>query len=146
MNQVVTRTRPRQPQPLPLVVLLLFILLLTACLGGGDEVAPEVVAPETAAQQTGSLTCSQTCLGQGQCGTAADGSTFILAHSAQPMLRDHDTLLANDAAIVIAGQQTRTVSDITGATFSMNFFAVQPPEGGPTGWVSGSCVNITVQP
>lgn len=134
-----------QPRHMSLVVLLLFILLLTACLGGGDEAAPEAIAPETAVQQTGNLTCSQTCLAQGQCGNAADGTTFILGHSAQPTLRNHDTLLANDATIVIAGQQTLTISDITGATSSMNFFAVQPPEGGPNSWVSGSCVNTTIQ-
>lgn len=142
MNQVAPRTDLKQPSRQPLAILLLLILLLTACIGGNEE---ETAAPEAAAQQPGSLICSQTCLAQGQCGTAADGQTVVLGHSGQPVLRDHDTLLANEVAIVIAGQQTRTVLDITGATSNMNFFAVQPPEGGPVTWVSGSCVNITVQ-
>lgn len=145
MNQLFARNHLQQPRHLPLFGLLLLLLLLTACFGAGEETASEVTAPEAAAGQTGSLTCSQTCLAQGQCGTAADSSVVILAHSAQPALRDHDTLLANAAAIVIVGQQTLDVSDVTGAITSMNFWAVQPPEGGPTSWVSGSCVNLNNQ-
>lgn len=136
MNQVVSRIRPRQTRQTVLGILLLFVLMLVAaCSGGGDE-----SALETAVQQTGNLTCSQTCLSQGQCGATVDGSIIILAHSGQPTLRNHDTLLANEAAVTIIGQQTLSISDAAGTIRSMNFFNVQP-EGGPASWVSGSCIN-----
>ncbi|MEZ4593560.1 MAG: hypothetical protein R3D55_20815 [Chloroflexota bacterium] len=141
MNQLLPRKTLRQPRSLPLVGLLLLLLLLTACIGGGEETAPELVVPEAAVGQQGSLTCSQTCLAQGQCGTAADSSVVILAHSAQPALRDHDTLLANDTAVTIIEQRTVAVSDVTGAVSSLNFFYAQPA-GGPPSWVAGSCVNL----
>ena len=137
MNQVVSRIRPRQTRQTVLGILLLFVLMLVAaCSGGGGDES----APETAVQQTGSLTCSQTCLSQGQCGAAVDGSIIILAHSGQPTLRNHDTLLANEAAVTIIGQQTLSISDAAGTISSMNFFNVQS-EGGPASWVSGSCIN-----
>ncbi|MCA9917865.1 MAG: hypothetical protein KC445_07940 [Anaerolineales bacterium] len=141
MNQVFPRNILRQLRFLPLAGLLLLIALFTACSGSGDDAAPEVVDPAAAVLQTGSLTCSQTCLAQGQCGTAADGRTVILAHSGQPKLRDHDTLLADEAAVTILNQQTLAISDAVGAISSMSFFNVQPT-GGPASWVSGSCVNL----
>lgn len=141
MNQLLPRKILRQPRFLPLAGLLLLLLLLTACSGGGEEAAPEQAEPAAVAGQPGSLTCSQTCLAQGQCGTAADSSVVILAHSAQPTLRDHDTLLANDAVVTIIEQRTVPISDVTGAMSSLNFFYVQP-ESGPASWVAGSCVNL----
>lgn len=145
MNQVVPRNYLWQPKQVPFAGLLLLLLLLTACIGGGDEATPEAAAPEAAVQQSGSLTCSQTCLAQGQCGAAADGRIVILAHGTQPTLRDHNAILENESAILIMGQQTRTVLEISGATSTMNFFAVQPQAGGPTNWVAGSCVNLATQ-
>ena len=145
MNQVIPRKDLKQPQHLPLTGLLLLFLLLTACFGGGNEAAPEAAAPEAAGPQGGTLTCTATCLAQGQCGTAADGRTVILGHGSQPALRDHNAILENNSNIVVVGQQTQTIMDITGATSTLNFFAVQVPEGGPANWVAGSCVNLTAQ-
>ncbi|WP_420645732.1 hypothetical protein [Candidatus Leptofilum sp.] len=142
MNQVVPRKQLWQSQLAPFAGLLLLLLLLTGCFGGGDEAAPEAVAPEAATQQTGTLTCSQTCLNQGQCGVAADGRTVILASSNQPTFRDHNAILENESAIIIAGQQTLNISNFNGTPGTLNFFAVQPTGGGPTNWVAGSCVNL----
>jgi hypothetical protein len=140
VNQNLTRIHLMQPRQASWVGLLL-LLLLTACLGGGTEAAEDAVVPEAAALTTGSLVCSESCLSQGQCGTAADGRIVILAHSNGPATRDHNTVLNNDSTILIVGQEPRTIADITGATATLNFFAVQPAEGGPTSWVAGSCVN-----
>jgi hypothetical protein len=140
VNQDVTRIHLMQPRQASWVGLLL-LLLLTACFGGRDDAAEDVPVPEAAALATGRLVCSQSCLSQGQCGTTADGRIVILAHSSGPATRDHNTVLANDSAILIMGQEPRTIADITGAASTLNFFAVQPAEGGPTSWVAGSCVN-----
>ena len=147
MNQVVPTNRLTQFRHAPLAGLLLLILLLTACFGGGnnDAVEDTAVTDQVAAQATGSLVCSTSCLSQGQCGTTADSRTVILGHSTRPATRDHDIILANDSAVTILGQETHTVQDIVGSIFTLNFFAVQPTAGGPTAWVAGSCVNQTVQ-
>lgn len=145
MNQVIPSIHLKLARHVPLTGLLLLFLLLTACFGGGNEAAPEVAAPEAAGPQSGTLTCTATCLAQGQCGTAADGRTVILAHGSQPTLRDHNAILENNSNIVVAGQQTLNIMDITGATSTLNFFAVQVPEGGPINWVAGSCVNLAAQ-
>ena len=145
MNQVVTNHSSPHYRQLPLVGLLLLFLLLTACLGGGDDPAPEAVAPEVAGQSTGTLVCSNNCINQGQCGTAADGRTVILAHSGQPATRNHDTILNNDSPVFIVGQEQRTVADMAGNQSSLNFIAVQVTSGGPTSWVAGICVNPTTQ-
>lgn len=146
MNQVVPRNHLMQPQRASLGGLLLLFLLLTACFGGGDEAAEDAVVPEAAALTTGRLVCSENCLNQGQCGAAADGRIVILAHSNGPATRDHNTVLANDSAILIVGQEPRNIADTAGGISTLNFFAVQPAEGGPTSWVAGSCVNPDVQP
>ncbi len=144
MNQVVPNHYSTHPQWLSLLLLLIF-LLLTACFGGGNEAAPDAGAPEIAAQLSGTLVCSNNCLNQGQCGTAADGRTVILAHSGQPATRDHNTILDNESAVFIIDQQQRLVTDMVGNQSNLNFFAVQLATGGPTSWVAGSCVNQTVQ-
>ncbi len=128
---------------MPLVWLLLIFLLLTGCLGGGDKAAEEVAAPEAPVQQTGTLTCSDSCRNQGQCGMAVDGRIVILAHNSQPATRDHNVVLENDSPILIAKQEQRTVADPAGTISTLNFFAVQSAAGGPISWVAGSCVNIT---
>lgn len=145
MNQVVTRKFPSQFRYLPLAGVLLFTLMLTACFGGGDETTPEAAVLETAVQQNATLTCTAACLAQGQCGTAADNRPVILAHGSQPTLRDHNVILENDSAVVIVGQQAHTILDATGATSTLNFFAVQTPGGGPTNWVAGTCVALSGQ-
>ncbi len=127
----------------PHLWLLLLFLLLTACFGGGDDAAQEGVL-ETAVQQ-GTLTCSDNCRNQGQCGTATDGRIVVLAHGLQPATRDHNAVLENDSPVLIVGTEQRTVADPAGNTSNLNFFAVQPSGGGPTNWVAGSCVNITTQ-
>ncbi|VAW38685.1 hypothetical protein MNBD_CHLOROFLEXI01-148 [hydrothermal vent metagenome] len=143
MNKINLLSRSVQPQRMPLVWLLLLFLLLTSCLGGGGEAAQDAVAPETAALQTGTLTCSDNCRNQGQCGTAVDGRIVILAHGSQPATRDHNAVLENDSPILIVQQEQRTVADPVGTLSNLNFFAVQPAAGGPTNWVAGSCVNPT---
>lgn len=144
MNQVVSPQHVTPFQRAPLAGLLLLFLLLTACFGGGgDEVA--LVVPETAVQSTGTLVCSEGCLSQGQCGTVADGRIVILARSSGPATRDHDVLLLNDSAVTIVAQEPRIIQDIAGNQTNLNFFAVQPAEGGFTSWVAGSCVNLAVQ-
>jgi hypothetical protein len=147
VNQVLRLKHLLQPRWMPLVWLLLLflLLLLTACLGGGDDAAQDVAAPETAVQQTGSLTCSNICQIQGQCGTAADGRILILANSSQPATRNHNAVLENDSPVFILEQQSRTVADPAGNISNLDFFAVQPTGGGPASWVAGSCVNITTQ-
>lgn len=146
MNQVVPLNHSRQFRRLPLVVLLLLLLLLTACFGGGDA-APQdtAVSDQAAVSPTGTMVCSPDCLNQGQCGTTTDGRTVILAHSTQPATRDHDVILANDRTMNILGQEQRTVLDAAGNPFTLNFFLVQPTEGGPNSWVAGSCVSQTTQ-
>lgn len=144
MNKVNLLYRSVQPRQMPLVWLLLLFLLLTGCLGGG-EAAQDAPAPETAVQQTGTLTCSDNCRNQGQCGTATDGRIVILAHSDKPATRDHNTVLENNGAVLIMGQELRAVVDPAGVVSNLNFYAVQP-NGGPTSWVAGSCVNITTPP
>ena len=134
---------------MPLLGLLLFFLFLllttTACIGGGDEPAPEAAAPEAAVQATGTLVCSADCINQGQCGTTLDGRIVILGHSGQPATRDHNTTLLTDSVVFLREEQQRTVMDPAGNTSVLNFFAVQPTDGGPMSWVAGTCVNRTVQ-
>ena len=141
MNNAEPSKRLIYSQHILFVGLLLLLLLLTACFGGGNE--ETAVSPETAAQQTGSLICSNSCLSQGQCGTAADGRIVILAHSSQAATRDHNTLLPNESAINILGLETHTVADVANNQTTLNFYNVQPVEGGPASWVAGSCVNIS---
>ena len=145
VNQAVPMERVKRPSHMPLTGLLLLFLLLTACFGGGEQAAQDVAAPEGAVQPTGTLVCSNNCLNQGQCGTAADGRIVILAHSDQPATRDHNTVLANDSTVLLLGQQPRSVIDLAGNISTLNFFAVQLASGGPASWVAGSCVNQTVQ-
>ena len=147
MNQTVLTNRLRRFRHGPSAGLLLLLLLLTACFGGGDDAAQDTaVSDQAAAAQTGNLVCSPSCLSQGQCGTTADGRTVILAHSTQPATRDHDVILANDSTINILTIEPRNLQDAAGNPFSLNFFLVQPAEGGPASWVAGSCVNQTTQP
>jgi hypothetical protein len=130
----------------PSVGLLLLLLLLTACFGGGGDAAPETAVTDPALiPLTGNLVCGPDCLNQGQCGTTADGRTVILAHNTQPATRDHNVILANDSAVNILGQEPRNLQDAAGNPFSLNFFLVQSPAGGPASWVAGSCVNQTTQ-
>jgi hypothetical protein len=143
VNKINLLSRFVQPQRMPLVWLLLLFLLLTSCLGGGDEAAQDAGSPETAALQTGTLTCSENCRNQGQCGTTVDGRIVILANSVQPATRAHNAVLENDSPILIVKQELRTVADPVGNLSNLNFFAVQPAAGGPTNWVAGSCVNPT---
>ncbi|WP_420629558.1 hypothetical protein [Candidatus Leptofilum sp.] len=138
MNKVIPRKHLRQGQLGLYAGLLLILLLLTACFGGSEEAAP----PEGAVQRTGTLTCSQSCLSQGQCGAAADGRTVILAHSGQPTFRDHNAILENESAILIAGEQIRNITNANGTLGTLTFYAVQPTGGGPNNWVAGSCVNL----
>lgn len=146
MNQVVSINRLMRFRLAPSVGLLLLLLLLTACFGGGDAVPQDTAVSEQAVTPlAGTLVCSPNCLGQGQCGTTADGRTVILAHSTQPATRDHNVILANDSAVNILGQEPRNVQDAAGTAFSLNFFLVQPTEGGPASWVAGSCVNPATQ-
>lgn len=142
MNQAVSKYLVKQPQRWPLVSLLLLFLLLTACFGGG---AAEEAAPEAALVSTATLRCTETCLGQGQCGTTADGRTVILSRSASAGFSDHDVLLANDSVVNILAQQPYTIQDVTGVQSSLNFYVVQPTAGGFTSWVAGSCVEPIVQ-
>jgi len=143
VNQAVPHNLVKQPQRWPLVGLLLLFLLLTACIGGGG--AAEEAAPETALVTTATLRCTETCAAQGQCGTTADGRIVILSRSASAGFRDHDVLLANDSVVTVLAQQPYTIQDITGVQSSLNFFVVQPTEGGFTSWVAGSCVEPIVQ-
>jgi hypothetical protein len=129
----------------PPVGLLLLLLLLTACFGGGDAAPETAVTDPALIPLTGNLVCGPDCLNQGQCGTTADGRTVILAHNTQPATRDHNVILANDSAVNILGQEPRNVQDSAGTAFSLNFFLVQPTEGGPASWVAGSCVNPATQ-
>lgn len=122
----------------PFAGLLVILLLLTACSGGGDEAA----APEGASQQTGTLTCSQSCLNQGQCGAAEDGRTVILGNSDQPTFRNHNAILENETAVNIINQQPLNYNNPNGTPGTLTFFNVQPAAGGPTNWVAGSCLNL----
>jgi hypothetical protein len=143
VNYVVPKNHFLYLRYVSLVGVLLLILLLTACFGGGNDAAEDTaVSPETAAPQTGSLVCSSSCASQGQCGTTIDGRTVILAHSSQATTRDHDTLIANESTINILGSETHTVADAANNQSTITFYNVQPVEGGPAGWVAGSCVNI----
>ncbi|MBK8905030.1 MAG: hypothetical protein IPM53_27870 [Anaerolineaceae bacterium] len=144
MNQAVPQNLVKQPQRWPLVSLLLLFLLLTACFGGGNS--PEEIAPEAAAITTATLRCSESCLAHGQCGTAADGRTVILARSAGAGLSDHDVLMASDSVVNIMAQESHIIQDVTGVQSSLNFYFVQPPEGGFSNWVAGSCVELSLQP
>ncbi len=148
MNQAGLTTHSRQFQRLPLFILLLLLLLLTACFGRGNNAAQDTaVTDQTVTATTGNLVCSPACLSQGQCGTTADGRTVILAHDAQPATRDHNVVLANDSNVNLLGQDQRSVQDTaTGTVSVLNFFLVQPVEGGLSSWVAGSCVNQTTQP
>jgi len=133
-------------RPTPSVGLLLLLLLLTACFGGGGNETENTAVTDQTTPLTGNLVCGTACLSQGQCGTTTDGRTVILAHNIQPATRDHNVILANDSTINILQQQTHNVQDAAGSQFSLNFFLVQPAEGGPSSWVAGSCVNQTTQP
>ncbi len=55
-------------------------------------------------------------------------------------------VLANDSPVLIVDQQQRSVMDPAGNVFNLNFFAVQLAAGGPTSWVAGSCLNLTLSP
>jgi hypothetical protein len=130
----------------PAAVMLLLLLLLTACFGGGDNVAEDTaVSDQASVPLTGNLVCGPDCLNQGQCGTTADGRTVILAHNTQPATRDHNVILASDSVVNILQQEPRNMQDPAGNPFSLNFFLVQPVEGGPASWVAGICVNQTAQ-
>ena len=144
MNHIVSKNHSVLLRYAPLIGLLLLFLLLTACLGGGNDAAQDTaVSPETGAPQTGSLVCSANCASQGQCGTTIDGRTVILAHSSQATTRDHDTLIANESTINILGTETHTVADAASNQTPLTFYNVQPTEGGPAGWVAASCVNLS---
>lgn len=146
MNQVIPTNRLLPSRYLLPFGLLLLLLLLTACFGGGGNGAEETaVSDQAVAPLAGTLVCGTDCLNQGQCGTTADGRTVILAHSTQPATRDHDVILANDSAVNLLVQEPRNVQDAAGTAFSLNFFLVQPTDGGPASWVAGSCVNPAVQ-
>ena len=146
MNKAVPTNRLMPFRPVPAVGLLLVLLLLTGCLGGGGDAAEDTaVSDQAVAPLAGTLVCGTDCLNQGQCGTTADGRTVILAHNTQPATRDHNVILANDSAVNILGQEPRNVQDAAGNPFSLNFFLVQPAEGGPNSWVAGSCVNQATQ-
>lgn len=145
MNQTAPTNRLMQLRQGPSAGLLLLLLLLTACFGGGNDAADTIASDQAAAPLTGNLVCSPACLSQGQCGTTVDGRTVILAHSSQPATRDHNVILPNDSIVNLLGQEPRNVQDAAGSVFSLNFFLVQPADGGPASWVAGSCVNQTTQ-
>ena len=129
-------------QHAPLTGLLLLFLLLTVCLGGGeDAVQDTAVSLENAIPQSGQLECAEGCLSIGQCGTTADGRTVILAHSTKASTLDHDTLLPNDIAVSILQVEPHTVQVGTNNPLTLNFYVVRPLEGGPASFVAGSCVN-----
>ena len=129
--------------PIHLVGLLLLFLSLTACFGGGNEAAEETAVTLTnPGQQNGTLTCSESCSLQGQCGTTLDGRVVILGHSNVPSTRDHNTVLPNESTVTVLAQEPHTVADAAGVTSTLNFFAIQPLDGGPASWVAGTCVNL----
>jgi len=145
VNKVVSTNHLRQfwHIPLPVIGLLLLLLGLTACFGGGNNAAQDTgVTLEVPGQQTGTLTCSESCAAQGQCGTAPDGRILIMAHSNVPSTRDHNTVLPNDSTVTVLAQEPHTIADVAGVTSTLNFFAIQPVEGGPASWVAGTCVAL----
>ena len=131
-------------------LLVCLLMLITGCsgglFGGGDDAAEAAGdgagAAIEIAPQTGSLICSESCAAEGQCGTRADGSSVILAHSVQPATRDHDRLLPVESPIVILNRQPRLVQRVTGEQLTVEFFQVQMNEGGAGGWVAAWCVNV----
>ena len=128
-------------QHAPLTGLLLLFLLLTACLGGGEEAGQDTaVSPEIAFPVAGTLVCSGSCQSQGQCGTTADGRTVILAHSSKASTRDHDTLFVNETAVELLQAEPHTVLDSSGNSTNLNFYIVQTVGGGPRSYVAGTCV------
>jgi hypothetical protein len=112
-------------------------VLLAACSGGGD--AQEQAAPEATAVPV-ILTCSEMCLQQGQCGSAADGRTLILGHSDHPETQNHDLVFNADALITIQETREQMIQPINNQPYMQPFSRIVLNENGQQGWVANWCI------
>lgn len=119
---------------------LIILLLLTACFGGGNQGETENVAPveNQSAQKT--LTCSEACANNGQCGQAGDGRLVVLGRSDQPNTQNHDQIFPVDTPVDILGSEQRLVQSFGGEVSQLTFSYINLSDGQKSGWVANWCV------
>lgn len=117
--------------------LLTFGLLLTGCLGGGDETAA-TPAPGQPPQTV--LSCTETCAQQGQCGTAGDGRFLILGHNEHPETINHNLTFPVDTPVFIQNSVEQKIQPPNGEVTMQPFSLVALADNSQTGWVANWCI------
>jgi hypothetical protein len=122
------------------IAIILILLFSAGCFGGGND--------GQAADQTGgqgqpvqaTLTCSEACAQNGQCGPTADGRVFVLARSDRPNTRDHDLIFPVDVPVEILINEQRTIQSPGGEPVLQAFSHITLLDRVKTGWVADWCV------
>lgn len=114
-----------------------FLLFILGCSRGGEDAPGE---GETAAQQQGTLVCSEECAARGQCGKTVNGDQIvILGHPDRPAVKEHQmTFPAEDTLPIVSTKEELIEVVSTGEQFSQIFFLLQRADE-RVGWVAGWC-------
>lgn len=121
-----------------LCTFLLVAILLTACLGGGEEAGEN---PEAAPLPTALTVCTEQCRLQGQCGDNTDGQPVVLGMDIQPATKGHNQLFPQNTTINRLNSQDKIVRHpTTQLEETWQFVQIQTVEGGQIGWVAGMCL------
>lgn len=119
---------------------LILFILLTGCFGGGNQEETENVAPVENQFVQKTLTCSEACANNGQCGQAGDGSFFVLARSDQPNTQNHDQIFPVDTSVDILGSEQRLLQSPGGEVSQLTFSYINISGGQKSGWVANWCI------
>ncbi len=130
--------------PLParaLLVLLTLAFLTAACLGGAGNQTLGHTAP-LAGEAT--LTCSEACAEQAQCGQSDDRGTVVLLSPFAPATQGHGMAIPADTPVQILDRRDEPgVVMQTNELTSILFYLVALPDRLEPGWVAGWCLAGT---
>lgn len=128
------------------IALLLTLLLLSACLGGGknNQAPGDAALLENGAA---TLTCSQACADQAQCGESSDRGQVVLLNADGPATRNHSLAVPVNTGVNIQLAQPWPARRVaTGEDIQVTFYLVDIPERTTMAWVAGWCIQGTAAP
>lgn len=136
-------TLPPKPRR-SLVALLLVLFLLTACLGGRNK---PVLGDATLLAGAATLTCSQACADQGQCGDSPDRGQVVLLHTSSPATQNHDLAVSVSTGVDIMQSAPLAALRLSNLEeVQVMFYFVNIPDRQTQAWVPGWCIQGTAAP